>query len=39
MRFPDNGILLSENEAFEPVIADHAAPEGVVEIKDKAFFG
>ena len=30
---------LAEGDAFQPVIADHAAPDGVVEIKHETFEG
>ena len=28
---------LSDNDALQPVVTDHAAPQGVVKIEDKAF--
>ena len=36
MRFAGRASL-AEDDAVEPVVADHAAPQRVVEIEDKTF--
>ena len=30
-------VALAEHDALQPVVADHAAPQRVVEVEDQAF--